>query len=421
MPSPPPCQEAPRVDSVFVGKVLKLDQGTFELSVDRAFKGVSGDKVEIINMPGCSASLKQGRTYVVYATHMGSDVLAASNCSRTRSIEDAAEDLEFLEQYAQQTVSTRVSGTVRYRPDDDKDRGENRPPLPGVKVILESAEQENSTFSTVTDAGGQFSLVGVPPGKYSIDAALPGLRVDWVADDIDLRANGCFVADILMKVDRRVQGFVRDTAGLPLTGVMVEMVSTDRTRERWQMPVLLAISEDDGSYVIDGIPPGDYFLGVNIAHVPTKRFPYPPSYYTGAEGSTKPRTVHVGAAPAAQEFNITAGDRLPIITLRGRLLSTEGKPPRTEDHPQVRLKEPGLYGQLEEEPIKIDTEGRFSFDLCEGITYSAFAFSSPVRDQIYSAPVEFIPTRDHPELELILNKTADQFSELRKALTSGPN
>jgi len=132
---PPPCQEAPRADAVFLGRVLKLDDGKIEFSAERCFKGVSVGKIEAIGMPGCSPTLKADRTYVVYAMHMESGVLAVSSCSRTRSIEAAAEDLEFLDEFATQSAPTRISGTVRYRPDDKQDRGDNRPPLPGVKVV----------------------------------------------------------------------------------------------------------------------------------------------------------------------------------------------------------------------------------------------------------------------------------------------
>jgi len=67
----------------------------------------------------------------------------------------------------------------------------------------------------MTDQAGQFSFVGLPPRQYSIDAILAGLSVDFPPDEIDLRANGCFVANVLMTVDRPVQDTVRKRGAKP--------------------------------------------------------------------------------------------------------------------------------------------------------------------------------------------------------------
>jgi len=114
-----------------------------------------------------------------------------------------------------------------------------------------------------------------------------------------------------------------------------------------------------------------------------------------------------------QEFDFQVGARLPLVTIQGRLQTADGKPPRPEDNPQVRFKEPGLYGQIEQQPIQIDADGRFEFQLCEGVTYSAFAFAGRPRSQTYSAPIEFTPTSTNNSLIFTLDKSADEFRNLR--------
>jgi len=74
--------------------------------------------------------------------------------------------------------------------------------LRGVSVILTSNGRTNRA---TTDALGAYSLSGLLPGEYEIDAELPGYRLDWAPDDIRLETRGCVQADLLMKADRRVK------------------------------------------------------------------------------------------------------------------------------------------------------------------------------------------------------------------------
>lgn len=216
-----------------------------------------------------------------------------------------------------------------------------------------------------------------------------------------------------MSIDRRVQGTVRDRKGLPARSVLVEMVPANTQLERWKQPILLAESDEEGQYVIDEIPPGEYYLGINIKSTPTKEHPFGPTYYPDTHERSQATAIIIGSAASVQEFDLRAPEKLPLVTIRGTIKRADGKPPLIDDHPHVRIKEPGLYGQIEQEDIPIDAQGNFQFVLCEGATYSAFAFSGTIRNQMYSAPVEFVPTRDHDRLELILDKTPDEFRRLR--------
>lgn len=215
-----------------------------------------------------------------------------------------------------------------------------------------------------------------------------------------------------MKRDRRVQGIIRDDQGAAQPGVLLEMISTGR-RLRWQYPVLLAESDWNGRYMIDGIPPGEYYLGVNIMHSPTRENPYPPTYYPDTTEVSQAIPIPVLSGASIQEFDLRVPGKLPLLVLEGRAVTVDGKPPREQDRPQVRIKDPGLSGQIERRPIEIDAEGRFRIKLCEGIRYSAFAFIGGSSFGTYSAPVEFIPTTENNRLELVLDKTSEEFHKLR--------
>jgi len=416
---PPPCEAIGRSQLVFLGTVTEINTQpgssfkTARMTVDRLFKGTRKTAVDLFDDGMCDApDLQVGKQFLMYTSSFSNGAVPARGCTRSRSIENADEDLNFLRQYTTGKVSTHIDGTVLFRPDEPEDSSlgdAGRTPLKDVQVTLSSNGKE---FRAKTTSVGKYSFSGLAPGEYTIDPELSGYHLDWAPDSIVLVANGCAEADMLMKVDRRVVGSVLDDSGAPIGGALVEMVFTDDKLKRSLQPVLLDISDQDGHYEINGIPPGNYYLGVNINSTPTKEHPYPTTYYPNTPDRNLAMRIGVVGA-SVQEYDLRVPRRLSLVTVHGKIQTAEGKSPLPQDHPQVRIKEPGLYGQIENETIRIDADGQFQFDLCEGIEYSAFAFSGPIRSAIYSAPVEFTPTKENDRLVLILDKTFEEFRKLR--------
>ena len=421
-PPPPPCQAVGQAPLVFLGTVISAtaEQGVFktaQMHVDRLYKGQVKQMIELFDDGMCDGPrLEAGHQYLMYTSIFDTGAIPSRGCSRSRAVEFADEDLEFLNRYSTGKVPTHISGTVRYRPDEPEDSklgDEGRTPMKDVKVTVASNDQY---FSASTNSLGQYSFTGLPSGQYDVNAEFSGYRLNWAPNRLTLRPNGCVEADMLMKVDRRVQGVVQDRNGAPVPGIMVEMMSVHRGLKSWEQPILLAIADEQGRYAIDGIPTGEYYLGINIKSTPTKQHPYPSTYYPDTPDIAQALRVGFALGASVQDINLRAPEKLPIVTIQGIILNPDGKPPRVEDHPQIRIKEPKLYGQIEEETINIDAEGRFQFELCEGVSYSAFAFAGPIRTQTYSAPVEFTPMGENNRLVLILDKTAEEFQKASAAM-----
>lgn len=309
-----------------------------------------------------------------------------------------------------------MSGTVVLFTDEPPTAAQERTastPLKDVQVRLSGGGKE---FEATTDALGAFSFSGLPSGKYAITANLSGYRQDWPEpNSITLRANGCFETSMVMKVDRRVQGVIVGRNGDPASGTLVQMISTKTGLKPWERPILLGTSDNTGRYTIDGIPPGEYYLGVNIGNAPTKEYPYPSTYYPGTGDVGEATRIIVDAGVSVRDFDFRVPGKLPLIKIRGRILDANGNPPPAGTHPQVRFKEPDLSGQIEQEVIQVDADGRFTFELCAGVQYSVFAFAGPAREPISSAPVTFTPTEGNSDLVLILDKTVEEFMKLRRS------
>jgi hypothetical protein len=417
---PPPCQAVGQTQLVFLGTVTQVnaEPGAFktaQMHVDRLYRGQIKETIELFDDGMCDGPLLEaGRQYLMYTSELPTGAIPARGCTRSRAVEAADADLDFLKEYSAGAVRTHISGIVRYRPDEPEDSklgDEGRTPMKDVRVTVSSGGKE---FSTDTNSLGQYFFTGLPAGQYEIDAQSSGYRLNWAPNNLTLRANGCLEANMLMKVDRRVYGVVRDANGAPASGVIVEMMSVNRQLKRWEQPVLLGISDPNGKYVIDGVPPGNYYLGINIKSTPTKQHPYSSTYYPNTADIGQALQIGFALGASVRELNLRIPNRLPLVTIQGRVVNPDGTSPRVEDHPQIRIKEPGLFGQIEEESIEIDAEGRFQFELCEGVSYSAFAFSGPIRNQTYSAPVEFRPTQEDNRLVLILGKSSAEFEKLRR-------
>ena len=416
---PPPCEAVGQSALVFLGTVVAADAERplkhARMRIDRKFKGALPSEVELYDDGMCDGpNLQIGRQYLMYTSGLPSESLPARGCTRSRAVEYADEDLHFLDTYVHGKTATEISGTVRFSPDEADDTSldtEGGTPMKDVRVTIVSEGRE---YGATTDASGRYSISRIPAGTYEIRAELAGYGTNWTVDQIALAPRGCAVADVLMKVDRRVQGITRSGDGRPLAGVLVELVPTSPNPKRWLNPILIGESDEHGAYVIDGIPPGEYFLGINIRRTPTKENPYPATYYPNTHDAKDAISVAFMVGPGVRSLDLTAPARIPIISVRGRITDADGLPP--ENRPEIRIQEPGLYGQIQSQPLDVDSQGRFEIQLCEGVRYSGFAFAGPPLKGIYSVPVEFTASGGDSELVFVLNKSSKEFRELSRKL-----
>lgn len=194
-PLPPPCEAIGWSELVFLGTVteMRAESPHFKrarMRADRAYKGELEEAVELYDNGMCEGPrLEIGRQYLIYTSGLPSTALPARGCTRSRPVEGAQEDLQFLEKRSAGKTTTHVSGTVRYRahePDDSDLGDDDGSPLTNVIVSLTT---EGRTLQTTTDVSGVYSFPAVSPGEYEIMADLPGYRLDWAPWDITVHAN----------------------------------------------------------------------------------------------------------------------------------------------------------------------------------------------------------------------------------------
>lgn len=332
----PACTEAlrPEVAAVFRGTVLSKRpvlsslgrDVVVSLSVKEAFKGAQGPEVQVRTASteaACGFTFKVGEEYLVYA-YVLEGQLKTGLCSRTYLARYRNEDLAYLRKMVRNELSTEVYGEYmkytfdpnfvpkfepslmdHYRPPEGYYRA--MAPMTGETITLKSAG--GHLLTTKVNADGKFRFSEVQPGEYSINATVPpklappiGIPQGRIGsqDGFTVQAGGCAEFIFRTQPDGRISGRVVDANGRGLPGVMVHLWKAGEQHNRMYGEIW-EYAEDDGSFMLGPLPPGQYVVGVHLRKLPNG---YPSEsrdqerlrvatlrYFDGAADSRKAHTI----------------------------------------------------------------------------------------------------------------------------------
>lgn len=205
-----PCQAYDAASVVFIGTVIdsrpiKVTQDNYErdrmavrLSVDSAFRGVTGSEVELTTGLGggdCGFGFVKARQYLVYAYERGGK-LSTGICSRTRDISRAAEDLNYIQGLAKAKPGATIIGKV-IRRQQKKNGGYENLPLAGVTIII----NDEPGRELKSDVNGQFRIEGLPAGSYEVKVSPPKeLQVAGTTEQkVTVTERGCAIVDFWLE------------------------------------------------------------------------------------------------------------------------------------------------------------------------------------------------------------------------------
>lgn len=342
---------------MFVGRVVSdsgagWGKGPARVSIEeplfRTPAGVRELTIDTQAGSSCYFRLKQGERYVIYAwKDSQTGRLTTGVCSNSFLVKGHEVLLDAIRNLAKSGPS-RIVGTV----EKSTGRFEHDGGVAGATVTAKSGE---NIFEAKADAYGNYEFRGVPEGRYRLDVAQDGFVPDeeynrrWtgrlVADEakrlitpdrvdpgsIVVSEASCAVRDLAMWALGRISGVVRNQAGEPLKGAVVQAFEFDRKGKRESTPLRTAMSSGDGSYSLDRLPAADYVVGVN-AEPYADRSPYPPTVYKAR--------VHVGESQEVFAIDLKlAAPRSPAI-LRVTVVGPDGAP-----HPDAAIRLDDLNGQ----------------------------------------------------------------------------
>jgi hypothetical protein len=293
----------------------------------------------------CGFHFEAGREYFVYASNDTDDGLQTNICTRTRPIDQAAEDLAYLRSMAGTPETGRI--TVRTA------SPHTAPAKAGRQIAVEAASGTDQRYVSVTRSDGSAVFDRLPPGRYRVhavdDGVLPSDPEVW------LGARGSL--EVGLPPTLTIRGRVVTKQGqVPPQGVSIELVPISEPSAAGNSlgPGL------DGHFDFRLTRPGRFYLGVNVNQPMTAQGPYTAWFHPGTSDPAAATVIEFAGKAGVRNMDLTLPDPQPTRIMEGVTLRTDGKV-----FPDIRLfavdERSRLVGQAVADP-----QGRFQLTLPAG-------------------------------------------------------
>lgn len=422
----PPCQAYWKSQVVFAGTPLSVSrieverdghrfmQRLVRFQLDEAFRGVSGNSVEVVTGAGggdCGYNFEVGRKYLVYGYNLeGSSRIGTGICSRTQPLSEASDDLSFLRAVSGSPAGATIYGTAQRYTVSFENNGAREPagPIEGAVVVASSGENRREA---TTGGDGRYRFSNLPPGRYTVRVTLPAKLSPFEERTVEVYDRGCAEVDIDAVTDGRIVGRLLDAQGRPLESKSVELLPVGRDGKLLRGP--WAFTEEDGSFKHTQLPPGRYVLGINTFDAPDEDMPYRKTFYpsTTDESAARVFTLEEGQRLSGIEFRLPA----PLVprVLTGTVVWPNGRPAAGAE---LRLEEV-VSGRSAEWGVKTDRRGRFTSHVYEGLRYRVEASipadphwrpdSGQSVELLVTPKVEVTPSAQTRPLRLVIDTRGD--------------
>jgi hypothetical protein len=196
-------------------------------------------------------------------------------------------------------------------------------PLAGAKVELRYSTSPAAVATAETPASGTFELTAKESGKYVVAAEAAGYREGITASpititDVEFEPGASPVErTIQVKLSRSssISGFLRDAdtkepvRRIPVRALRIRWMRGERIVEEAQ----LVLSDDDGGFHIDSVPPGEYaiLLGNTTPIVASSEKKVYPAILWPEGGETDPQVVKDG-----EHLDLGAVDYAKVVPSR---------------------------------------------------------------------------------------------------------
>ncbi len=172
-------------------------------------------------------------------------------------------------------------------------------PLRNASVALMGARSQDSNANLSSDAGGRFTIPGLPYGDYTVSAAKQGFS-PTAPVHVALSANQ---SDLTIKLlpFGRITGTVVDDNGDPILNANIQLFrAAIQNGRRVMQPASHSTTNDLGEYHVASLPPGRYYVSVTASPEPDGTA-YSRTFYGGGSdiGSAAPLELEAGGSQRA--------------------------------------------------------------------------------------------------------------------------
>jgi hypothetical protein len=393
------------------------------MRVEQVFKGTLKVGDEMIFRQGGGADCVWtfdekaiGKKFLFYLTRQrGFTRWMAGVCGRSNAVDEAGDDLLYLNKLNKVRNKTRISGTVGFVYDAGESRAGRK-----IRIIGSKHTQELKT-----DDNGVYEIYDLPAGRYFVEPEIPkGWKVGDFAlgypSSLDrntkggsvqripiiLEANKHAGLDIMFEIDNVVRGHIYDPLGQPMKDVCLDLVPADGTKGAY----LADCTETDGAFEIDEIPPGGYVIVVNDDGKMTSTEPFGTFYYPKVLKREEAAVFNIGLGDIVENLEIYPPIELKTITVEGVFLYSDGKPVADESVSFKAARKESRGNDEDKDDrndasTNTDLKGRFSIKIVHGA--NGFLLGS-----MYSYVGEF---ENCPKLDRLIKQAGSGNPEIKTA------
>jgi len=418
----------------------KLKNITVEFKVEKTYRGKANEVIEI----NSTTVFKEGEKYFVYAFR-GKDgkiyKLDDGVCGKpATALETAAEDIEYAEDIASGKSGTRVYGWV-YEDKRHSFRTQRQSvPLPEINVTITNGKK---SFTTRTDAKGNYIFKNIPTGEYKISAAIPqGMRERTMNFDSPRRESKPHTVFVGQGYERNnfisigstekpkafyyhsdsynfiltslssIEGKVIASNGNISPQVFLWLFPLDETNNIHLNEPIQYLWNDSatGKFIFDGIPKGKYRIAINRYNCHTDRNPQlSRSFFPGVESEANSQVITVGENESLKLKDFQLLPSLKERTISGVVLSADKK---ILSGATVFIINGGNNSPSEcvstINEVKTDELGRFQLQVYDGYKYKIRAYTQPVEQsssRLFSKILELPMKENQENIELVVDSS----------------
>lgn len=316
----------------------------------------------------CGFDFKKGEKYLIYARENKGRLLT-SICSRTQKLSTAQEEIEILRELKSKTpVKPRIFGNIVLINKED-DYSANL--LSKIKVLVKN--DIGNIFQTETDLNGNYRIVDLPFGKYTVEATY---KTNFIkVKEVEIKETSgeqCAEPDFYFYKGGRITGKVTDSSGNPVSGLRVIAMDLKISGgEETDWTSHSGYTDQYGRYEIEGLPKGKYYLGFNFYKPIKKEFPYPPMFYPQGETKEEAGRFIVNDEFSLNDRNFVISKKISPRLIKGTVKLLNGK---NAVGARLRLKEERTTWEMDS--AEIDEEGTFTLSAFEGESYYIYVYDS---------------------------------------------
>ncbi len=391
------------------GKAYQLEAGQIRFTVEELFKGNIPNEITITvdSMKGTSCGdygLKRGEVYVVYAygSEKNENLFYSGVCTRTSPISSkyVEEDLKFLRNLPPSGTGGNLQGRIWI--DVKKVSGGSAEPFPNIKVKITG--EDSKTVVVTTNEDGEFEVKKIKAGKYRVEPQMP--QNYYIEDDfevVEVDDRGTAGIGFEAYFTGKANGRVVDKNGIGFNSIFLHLLSTNEDKN--QRNVYGHSEGENGEFTVEGVPPGEYVLFLELQHKDynqDRKY-----YYPGTFKRENAAVIKVGLGRKIEGLNFILPDEFQVRTIEGQVFWKDGKPASDVEVmllcPQSERSN-GFAVEFSPTQTKTDEDGKFKL---EGLTSEAYWLEvrGEAGDSAFHSPSKkIVLTENLKNIKLVLSE-----------------